>query len=183
MNHAGVLLLVAITLGCDRAVGGGAVVVSETAQTDSIRARQSRDSLAYVRSNLPRLASTTLYHQGYYDRYDLFLGLNPYYQRGYFDQDSAADVAVQVVEKATGKRGIAIVHGGDSTVYILGAGSPFGNGGDDFRWLWVWRVEPGRLHPRIPSAGREILYVEKPESAGGLIWWNGTAYRWTQHGD
>jgi hypothetical protein len=129
------------------------------------------------------LAAVGLQRRGYAERYDLFLELNPYYQRGLFDGDSIPDVAVRIVEKSTGKLGLAIVHGGDSTVHILGAGNSFGNGGDDFRWAWVWRVEAAAARPDISPAGRELLYVEKPEAAGAMIWWDGTKYAWTQHGD
>jgi hypothetical protein len=113
----------------------------------------------------------------------VFLGLNPYYVRGQFDGDSLVDVAVQIIEKASGKRGIAIIHAADSSVHVLGAGVAFGNGGDDFSWLWVWRPEPRKERPDITPSGVELLYVEKPESAGGMIWWNGSSYVWTQHGD
>jgi hypothetical protein len=88
------------------------------------------------------LTSTVLERDTLAARYDLFLGLNPYYQRGLLDGDTIPDVAVQIFERATGKRGIAIIHGVDSAVHILGAGTPFGTGGDDFKFLWVWRVEP-----------------------------------------
>jgi len=129
------------------------------------------------------VATNVLTDRGYRSRYDLFLGLNPYYQRGRFDGDTVTDVAVQIVEKATGKRGVVIVHGGDSTVHVLGAGKPLGNGGDDFSWLWVWRVEPRHARPDLTPVGRELLLLEKPESAGRMVWWDGTKYVWTQHGD
>ena len=153
------------------------------AAPDSQAAMRTRDSIIYVRWNLPRLAGVGLSSGTYAAKYDLFLGLNPYFIRGQFDGDTLLDVAVQITEKATGKRGIAIIHAADSSVHIIGAGTPFGNGGDDFRWLWVWRAEPRGARSDIAPVGRELLLVEKPESAGGMIWWNGVAYVWTQHGD
>jgi hypothetical protein len=119
----------------------------------------------------------------YSERYEPFTELNPFLLRGQFDADTAIDVAIQIREKATGKRGIAIVSGADSGVHVLWAGTAFGNGGDDFSRLWVWRVEPRSARPDIHPVGRELLYVEAPESAGGMIWWNGKTYVWTQHGD
>ncbi len=142
-----------------------------------------RNAVTYVRWNLPDLARLVLARGAYAEKYDLFLDLNPYLLRGQFDEDSLIDLAIQVVEKKTGKRGIAIIHAADSSVHILGAGTPFGNGGDDFSWLWVWHAEARNARRAIPSVGREILLVEKPESAGGIIWWNGTEYVWTQYGD
>src|SRR5574341_928812 len=176
MNRAGFILITCVLVVCDDQEKRDVPVVIDGAQADSMGAAASRDSLTYVRWNLPPVASKALSRQGHYDRYDLFLGINPYYQRGYFDGDSVADAAIWVIEKATGKRGIAIVHGGDSSVHLLGAGTPFGSRGDDFRSFWVWRVEARTICPDIAPAGHEVLYVEKPESSGGLIWWNGTAY-------
>jgi hypothetical protein len=137
----------------------------------------------YVSWNLPRWVTQVLHDSGHYERYELFSGLNPYYQRGRFDDDDEIDIAVQVRAKATGKRGIAIVHRATGAVHVLGAGQSFGNGGDDFSWLWVWRVEAREAIKDPLLRGRELLLVEKPESAGGMIWWNGAAYVWTQWGD
>jgi hypothetical protein len=183
MRRSSAAVLLLGLLACARSGPSPARSEAAGAQADAYRATISRDSLTYVRWNLPRLAQEALFRRGYLNRYALYLGLNPYYQRGTFDADTILDVAVQVTEIASGKRGIAIIHGGDSTVHILGAGTPLGNGGDDFQWLWVWRVEPRTIRADVSPVGREVLYVEKPESAGGLIWWNGHDYVWTQHGD
>lgn len=144
---------------------------------------RARDSNMYIPWNLPRLAGALLARADLADKYELFVALNPYFIRGQFDGDTTIDVAVQIREKSTGKRGVAIIHGADSSLHVIGAGTPFGNGGDDFNWLWVWRAEPPSERPDIAMAGRELLYVEKPESAGGMVWWNGRTYVWTQHGD
>jgi hypothetical protein len=138
--------------------------------------------MSYVTWNLPIIATNALSRPPNGQRYELFLDLNPYYLRGLFDADTIPDYAVQVRERTTGKRGIAIVHGSDSTVLVLGAGMSF-NGGDDFAWLWVWRVERRGFRPDVQPGAQEMLFVGKPESGGGLIWWDGTRFRWTQHGD
>jgi hypothetical protein len=177
-------LLILLCCGCGGpAPAPQASTPSGSVSTESLAARGAQDSITYVRWNLPRLAGTVLARGGRADKYEVFLGLNPYFIRGQFDDDSAIDVAVQIREKSTGKRGVAIIHGTDSSLHVIGAGTPFGNGGDDFSWLWVWRAEPPTARPDISTVGREFLYVEKPESAGGMVWWNGRAYVWTQHGD
>ncbi len=183
MNSRSLTILLALSAACHgpapRRQTKNPTVATASADLQS----RTSDSITYVRWNLPPLASVVLGRATCAERYDLFLGLNPYFIRGQFDGDSVLDVAVQIIEKATGKRGIAIIHGADSSVHVLGAGMPFGNGGDDFSWLWVWRTEPRSARPDLTPVGRELLYVEKPESAGGMIWWNGIAYVWTQHGD
>jgi hypothetical protein len=137
----------------------------------------------YIPWNLPRWADAILHDGRYLDHYELFTGLNPYYVAGRFDADTIPDLAVQIREKATGHRGIAIIHRGSKRVAILGAGQPLGNGGDDWSWLWVWRVEDGLPEPESTFRGHDVLLVEKPESAGGRLWWDGQSYQWTQAGD
>lgn len=132
----------------------------------------------YIQWNLPRWVDAPLRKAGLGTRFEPFYDLNPYYQRGDFDGDGKTDLAVQIVEKRTRKRGIAIVHAGNLSVHVLGAGTQFAKAGDDFSWLWVWRVEEPE-----GTRTREALYVEKPESASGLIAWNGRSYIWIPDAD
>jgi hypothetical protein len=137
----------------------------------------------YIEWNLPSWVHDALRAGGYRDRYELFTGLNPYYQRGRFDGDDKSDIAVLIREKSTGKRGIAIIHRSSGAVHIIGAGQPFGNGGDDFSWLGVWHVHEREAANGVSLPSRDVLVVEKPESGGGMISWDGTKYVWTQGGD
>jgi hypothetical protein len=107
-------------LACDRPAPKRLPAQAAQAQADSYQATISRDSLTHVRWNLPYLASAVLQRPGVLERYSVFLGLNPYYQRGLFDQDTFPDVAVQITENSSGKRGVAIIHGRDSTLHVLG---------------------------------------------------------------
>ena len=71
---------------------------------------------------------------------------------------------------------------------MIGAGSPFGNGGDDFAWVDTWRVEP-REQSRSVRGGRPLhidgagLVVEKESSASALIYLDSGQPRWRQYGD
>ena len=151
-------------------------------QAPSIASGQPEDPLAAYRTgNVPPWALEALGRDfsvtnDWYDR------VNPFYQRADFDGDGQTDIALLIRQKSTGKVGIALVHRASGTVHIVGAGSALGNGGDDFSWLGVWRIHD-RSARDVPAARGEILLVEKPESAGGLIYWDGTTYRWLQHGD
>jgi hypothetical protein len=113
--------------------------------------------------------------------------LNPFYLLGDFDRQGALDLAVLVVEKATGKRGIVVVHRPSMSSHLLGAGTSIGNGGDDFNWLGYWRVEtapPGReVQGHVPRFIGEVIYLVKPESASGWVGWNGRKYVWLQGDD
>ena len=103
--------------------------------------------------------------------------LNPFYQRGDFDGDGKADVAVLVKSIATNKVGVLIAHSKDGSAHLVGAGTPLGNGGDDFAWMDAWHVDAAE------GAQRERLVLEKTESASGVVRWDGRKYLWEQAGD
>lgn len=128
-----------------------------------------------ARMSLPRWVDSVVGPLLQEGRYSLGLTLNPFFQVGDFDRDQRLDAAVFVRSRESGKYGVLMLRRADPRPRALGAGSSFGNGGDDFNWLNVWRVEP---------AGRgDQLFVEKSESASGAISWDGRGYRWTQLGD
>ena len=139
--------------------------------------------------NIPELVQRALTNGSLAKGYDVFFDLTPSYLQGDFDGDGNIDVAVLVKQRATGKLGIAIVHGGMGKATILGAGTAIGNGGDDFAWMDSWQVyaknraahaagETSVLHLR-----GDALLVSKTEAASALIYWNGERYVWLQQGD
>lgn len=137
----------------------------------------------YAIWNIPEWAAIRLEGHGFRKRYDLVLEVNPFFQRGDFDGDGKPDIALLVRHRQSGKRGIVVLHQATPTPHVLGAGATFGNGGDDWSWLWVWRVHPDfKLSGELPSR-REILYVAKPEAAGAHLYWDGRRYQWKQVGD
>jgi len=153
-----------------------AMVFLSWASTGAAQSPGSR----YIDQNLPHWVDVSLRPAGLGQQFQLFHDLNPYYLRGDFDGDGKVDIAVQIIDTSNRKRGIAIVHQADSSVHIVGAGHRLG-GGDDFSWLWVWRVDTPST--RDPGRVRETLFVEKPESASGWIVWNGHEYTWIQGSD
>jgi len=122
-------------------------------------------------------------------RYSFSYQLNPFYLRGDFNGDGKIDIAILIEEIKTGKKGIAVCHAGKDEVFILGAGNTIGNGGEDFKWMDIWEVYPkGLVHEgsdeaTIPTLVGDALFVEKSESASGLIYWNRKSYAWYQQGD
>jgi hypothetical protein len=94
-----------------------------------------------------------------------------------------------VKEKASGKSGIAIIHGGSRLMHVFGAGRKFDNGGDDFAWMNAWYVyrrgavmqgATDKLPPRLVASA---LMLIKTEAASGLLYWDGKRYAWYQQGD
>ena len=93
------------------------------------------------------------------------------------------------MHKTMGQQGIAILHAGAQTARVLGAGRTVGNGGTDFSWLDAWSVS---VKPAVQQHATgmkplsllgDALLVHKLEAASALLYWNGTAYRWSQQGD
>jgi hypothetical protein len=115
--------------------------------------------------------------------------LNPYYLEGDFDGDCRTDLAVLVRRLPDQKTGIAVLFQGSGRVLFLGAGTPFGNEGDDFRWMDLWHVYvKGKVSENVwkgppPSLVGDALHVEKDESASGIIYYDGSSFRWYQQGD
>lgn len=128
-----------------------------------------------ARMSLPRWVDSVIGPQLLKGRYALGLRLNPFFQVGDFDNDGRTDAAVFARDGTTGKEGILLLRQVHPTPVVLGMGHAFGNGGDDFTWLDIWRVEA--------AARGDQLVVEKSESASGAITWDGQGYRWTQLSD
>jgi hypothetical protein len=150
----------------------------------------SAESLRGHKQVLPSWAQPAFSSQAFTRDYLLSGWINPVMLQGDFNGDGVVDIAVLVTRKRDGIKGIAVLHGGEGQPIILGAGHAVGNGGHDFSWLGEWSVYPQRLvppnlydsHPP-PVLRGDALLVEKPESASGIIYWDGGAYRWYQQSD
>ncbi len=144
---------------------------------------QGPDVQTLARDGLPRWAQGVVATPELAGRYLLDVARNPFYLTGDFDADGRQDIAIAVRDRATNKRGIALVRRVAPHPVVLGAGTPFGNGGDDFRWLDLWRVELRADNPDLPAGRGDVLWVERYESASASIHWDGRAWLWTQFGD
>jgi hypothetical protein len=141
------------------------------------------------RQDIPRWVVDLFSAKNLDAQYEFALSLNPPYLTADFNGDGRLDVAVLVKQRATGKLGIAIFHGATSKATILGAGTPIGNGGDDFAWMDSWQVysKVRAAHAEGESGVAKLrgdaLLVSKKEAASALIYWNGKRYVWLQQGD
>ena len=164
-------------------IGVAYIIIVAIAQMPTPMFAQSKDELAVYRNwTVPQWASNVLDRQ-FWTQYDWYDFVNPFFQRGDFDGDGQADIALLVRQKATGRVGILFVHRAAHAVQIVGAGTSLSNGGNDFKWLGAWHVEDGSALTEVPGFHADVLYVEKPESASALIYWDGRKYQWAQRGD
>lgn len=141
-------------------------------------------------ANLPTWTMPVLRGSQFTKDYLLSTRLNPFLLHGDFNGDGVIDIAVLVTRRRDKSQGIAVLHAGASQPIILGAGHAIGNGGNDFSWMGAWTVYPkGPVGKSVyedgppPQVRGDFLFVEKLESASGIIYWDGSAYRWYQQGD
>ena len=115
-------------------------------------------------------------------RYRYFNGLHPAHLEADFNGDKKQDVAVLIRNKSSGKIGIAVVLR-DKRITVLGAGTPFGNGGDNFDWMDSWSISKKGKVNGTPTLIGDALLLEKMDSASAIVFWDGKEYQWYQQGD
>jgi hypothetical protein len=141
------------------------------------------------RQEIPRWVIDLFSAKALNAQYEFASVLNPLFLTGDFNGDGKVDVAVLVKQRAAGKLGIAIFHGATHKVAFLGAGTPIGNGGDDFAWMDSWQVysKARAAHAEgetgTPRLRGDAVLLSKMEAASALIYWNGKRYLWLQRGD
>lgn len=139
--------------------------------------------------NLPSWAAPIVAEMRFASTYALSARMNPYFLQGDFNGDGRLDLAVLIEHKQTAQQGIAVLHAGTRSPIVLGAGREIGNGGADFSWLDAWSIRarqpipPDTSGKNAPVLKGDALLVQKLESASGLLYWDGAAYRWHQQGD
>src|ERR1041384_1053852 len=77
---------------------------------------------------LPPWVDVALSQSGFWQRYDLTSRTSPEIEYGDLDDDGLWDAAIAIVDNGGRRRGIAVIHQIDRSVYIIGAGQPIGNG-------------------------------------------------------
>ena len=100
-------------------------------------------------------------------------------------------MALNVRDRKSGKRGIAVWHSSDHAWHVIAAGRKLApDGDDDFAWMDEWSIhnraipaEEGVDAGGPPKLRGDAILAEKQESASGLIFWDGKEYRWYQQGD
>ncbi len=127
-----------------------------------------------LQDQLPAWAARQLADASTSRQLEIFSAINPFFQRGDFDGDGRADLAILVQAKSTGKIGILFVYRSGKSI-LLGAGRSFGKAGDDFAWVERWSVEDGgtgqRRSGRSASKPRaDVILVARQGSTSGLIY-------------
>jgi hypothetical protein len=114
--------------------------------------------------------------------------MNPFFLRGDFDGDHKLDYAVLVIQRTSGKQGIAMCLANDHSPTVIGAGRMFtfeaGRRFDDLKSFDAWKLDddtPDTTPGTKPSPIERIHLIAK-ERGSGLIYWDGKTFRWEQLG-
>jgi hypothetical protein len=84
--------------------------------------------------------------QGLNKKYSILENTPPVYLNSDFNGDKKNDIAVQIIEKATKKKGVLIINFGQYKCYIFGAGIKFKNESfDNTNWINGWRINKSKI--------------------------------------
>lgn len=136
--------------------------------------------------NIPKWVRAEFTARHLDDNYTVSYQLYPYYLRADFNDDSRRDVAIQIVEKKSGKAGFAIFHTKKPQalsipITIIGAGISIAGTGDDFNWVNFWNALSRKQvteKKSVPVFDGDAISIGKRDSTNGLIYWDGKKYSW-----
>ena len=133
-------------------------------------------------------------------KYTISSYLHPNFIAADFSGDGIEDIAIAITGPQV-KKGILIINQETKKKYFLGAGTNFGNGGDDWAWLVNWKLftEKKAQQTQIDEKTGDILgsktmmlkrsaiqlyeLNDGSPSEVALIYWNGKAYTWIHQGE
>jgi hypothetical protein len=130
------------------------------------------------------------------DRYRSVDYIKPSYLEADFSGDDRSDIAVLIERKADTRKGILILFRQTDQSFILGAGTNFGSGGDNFDWADMWGVFSEKTTHETTfdkngdvAGGKErrlercAIQIREDEGSGGLIYFDGKKFVWIHQGD
>lgn len=133
-------------------------------------------------------------------KYSIAPFLRPAFLTADFNGDKINDIAVLVTEIKTKKKGALLIHGKTCRYFVFGAGTNFGNGGDDFSWLKQWRIYKDKIafemqfdkdeamagSKKVKLARTGLLVTDMEDgipNSGGIIYWTCNKYIWIHQGE
>lgn len=145
-------------------------------------------------NSLPSWVSDLFRQKGLDKKYVLATFLKPSCWQADFNGDNDKDIAVLITEKQTKKKGLLLIHSKTKDYFIFGAGTRFGNGGDDFQWADKWSIYSKNIanETQFDSKTGDIIggkkvklsrtgilvedYEDGAALAGMIIYWSGKKY-------
>lgn len=125
------------------------------------------------RQNIPPGIESLFKEKGLLEAYDFYFQKNPFYLRGDFNGDGQPDIAVLVQQKSTKVPYVSIIHQGSKKIFVTSY-----SGSDIWYVYGMKKVGQNVFGATPPLLKGEAIWIEKSESASGLIYWNGKKYDW-----
>src|SRR5690349_6919360 len=100
------------------------ILLIVSAMICSVASLPAQSTASRLGGSLPPWVDVALSQSGFWQRYDLTSRTSPEIEYGDLDDDGLWDAAIAIVDNGGRRRGIAVVHQIDRSVYIIGAGQP-----------------------------------------------------------
>lgn len=157
-----------------------------------------------AQSTLPAWFTQVFQSKGLSKKYEVKSFIKPQFLSADFNGDKLSDVAVSIIEKASKKRGILIIHQKDKQHFVFGAGTMVGkkdfDATDDLKWMQGWVVYREKIAEettfdsegnilgsktrKLKNTGISIYeLMDGTPLAGGIISWDGKKYTWIHQGE
>ncbi|MBC5991755.1 hypothetical protein [Pontibacter cellulosilyticus] len=128
---------------------------------------------------LPHWTVSAFEKPGFKNKYNFDTKINPFYLNLDIDGNNTIDFAAVVVERVSGRRGIAILTHESDSIQIFGAGNHKTLGGSNWNWLIGWKAEErltaGAGTPK--NVGTALILITNKGSANWM-YWDGKEWEW-----
>ncbi|MEJ8802371.1 hypothetical protein [Pontibacter sp. H249] len=128
---------------------------------------------------LPHWALSSFESRSFRGSYEFATDINPFYLNLDVDGNCTQDIAAIVVEKASGRKGIAVLQHESDSVQIFGAGRHHTFGGSNWKWLIGWKAEQ-RLTggANVPKHKGDALVLFTAAGSTNWMFWDGNEWEW-----
>lgn len=138
------------------------------------------DSTFLVR--IPDWAVKTILTNELFTTYQVKTDMNPFYLEEDLDGDEKVDLVLWVNNRSVNMEGVAVIHRGDNSVHIIGAGKDMGMGSTIswskawfvYRDEWVYNFNDRKKKFMLPNSGIEI---RKDSKTSVVFYWDKRIYK------
>lgn len=133
-------------------------------------------------SKVPDWAVKTIQSNELFKTYQIKTDTNPFYLEEDLDGDEKVDLVLWVVNRSIKMEGVAVIHRGDNSVHIIGAGKDMGMGSTIawsknwfiYRDEWVYNFNDRKKKFMLPNPGIEI---RKDSKISVVFYWDKRSYK------
>lgn len=130
----------------------------------------------------PDWARGTIQTNELFTTYQIKTDINPFYLEEDLDGDDKVDLVLWVRNRSVNMEGVAVIHHGDNSVYIIGAGKDMGMGSTIswsnawfiYRDEWVYNFNDRKKKFMLPNPGIEI---RKDNKTSVIFYWDKRLYK------